>query len=66
MFRPIFAFFIVKHESREVVHFNVTRSPSDEWVAQQLREATPYGEGRSRFHRIGRPEAGSIPNAVSL
>lgn len=44
-FRPIFAFFLVKHGSREVVHFNVTRSPSDEWTAQQLREATPWGEG---------------------
>ncbi|MFC1609759.1 integrase core domain-containing protein [Myxococcota bacterium] len=45
LFRPIFAFFIIKHESREVVHLNVTRSPSDEWVAQQLREATSYGQG---------------------
>ncbi len=45
LFRPIFAFFIVRHETREVIHFNVTRSPSDEWAAQQLREATPWGEG---------------------
>ncbi len=45
LFGPIFAFFIVKHGSREVVHFNVTRSPSDEWTAQQLREATPWSEG---------------------
>jgi transposase InsO family protein len=26
-----------------VIHVGVTRSPSDAWVAQQLREATPYG-----------------------
>jgi len=26
----------------------VTRSPTDEWTAQQLREATPYGE-KPRF-----------------
>ncbi len=45
MFRPIFAFFIIGHATREVVHFNVTRSPSDEWVAQQLREATAWCEG---------------------
>ena len=44
-FRPIYAFFIVRHGSREVVHCNVTRAPTDQWVAQQLREATPYGEG---------------------
>ncbi|MBU0606783.1 MAG: integrase core domain-containing protein, partial [Armatimonadetes bacterium] len=45
LFRPIFAFFIVKHGTREVVHVGVTRTPSDRWAAQQLREATPYGEG---------------------
>ena len=45
MFRPVFAFFIIGHATREVVHFNVTRSPSDEWVAQQLREATAWCEG---------------------
>jgi hypothetical protein len=28
-----------------VVHFGVTRSPSDAWVTQQLREATPFGDG---------------------
>jgi putative transposase len=27
-----------------VIHVGVTRSPSDAWVAQQLREATPYGQ----------------------
>ena len=45
-FRPIYAFFIVAHGTREVVHVNVTRSPTDAWVAQQLREATPYDSAR--------------------
>ena len=44
-FRTIFVFFIIEHSSRRVVHFGITRSPSDEWVAQQIREATPFGEG---------------------
>jgi putative transposase len=48
LFRPLFAFFVVEHGSRRVVHVGVTRHPTDEWVAQQLREATPYGE-RPRF-----------------
>src|SRR5919199_5559955 len=48
LFRPLFAFFLVEHGSRWVVHAGVTRHPTDEWVAQQLREATPYGE-RPRF-----------------
>jgi putative transposase len=43
-FRPHFAFFIVELKSRKVIHVNVTRSPTDPWVAQQLREATPYGQ----------------------
>ena len=43
-FRPLFAFFIVERKSRRVIHVGVTRSPSDPWVAQQLREATPYGQ----------------------
>jgi hypothetical protein len=37
-------FFIVELASRRIVHFGVTRSPTDEWVVQQLREATPFGQ----------------------
>ncbi len=43
-FRPLFAFFIIELGSRRVVHVGVTRHPTDAWVAQQLREATPYDE----------------------
>jgi putative transposase len=43
-FRPLFAFFIIELQSRKVIHVNVTRSPTDPWIAQQLREATPYGQ----------------------
>jgi putative transposase len=42
-FRSLFAFFVIEVKSRKVIHVNVTRSPTDPWVAQQLREATPYG-----------------------
>ena len=47
-FRPLFAFFIIELKSRKVIHVNVTRTPTDLWVSQQLREATPYGE-RPRY-----------------
>lgn len=43
-FRAIFVFVIIEHSSRRVVHYGVTRTPSDRWVAQQLREATPFGD----------------------
>jgi putative transposase len=44
-FRTIFVFVIIELGSRRLVHFGVTRNPTDKWVAQQLREATPFGEG---------------------
>ena len=44
LFRPLYAFFVIELASRRVVHVGVTRHPSDPWVAQQLREATPFGQ----------------------
>src|SRR5207237_10334779 len=43
-FRSLFAFFIIDLHSRRVIHVGVTRSPTDAWTAQQLREATPFGQ----------------------
>jgi transposase InsO family protein len=34
---------VIELASRRVVHVGVTRHPTDAWVAQQLREATPFG-----------------------
>jgi putative transposase len=45
LYRSLYAFFIIELHSRKVIHVGVTRSPTDAWVAQQLREATAYGEG---------------------
>jgi putative transposase len=44
-FRSLFAFFITLLPSRKVIHVGVTRSPTDVWTAQQLREATAFGVG---------------------
>ncbi len=44
LFRPVYAFFVIALGSRRVVHMGVTRHPTDAWVAQQLREATPFGQ----------------------
>ena len=43
-FRSLFAFFIIELKSRKVIHVGVTRHPTDAWVAQQFREATPFGQ----------------------
>jgi putative transposase len=58
LFRPLFAFFIIELRSRKVIHVGVTKSPTDTWTAQQLREATPYGQTpkyliRDHDHKFG-------------
>jgi hypothetical protein len=52
-FRPIFAFFIVNVNTKEVVRVAVTRAPTEQWTAQQLREATPFGAGPQVLIRDG-------------
>jgi putative transposase len=47
-FRALFVFVIVELRSRRVVHFVVTRHPTDAWVTRQIREATPFGQ-KPRF-----------------
>ncbi len=44
LFRPLYAFFVIEVASQRVVHVGATRHPTDAWGAQQLREATPYGQ----------------------
>ncbi len=44
-FRPIFAFFIIEVNTRRGVHVSATRRPTRTWTAQQLRNATPFGQG---------------------
>ena len=44
-FRTLFVFVVIELGSRRVVHFGVTRHPTDQWVTQQLRDATPFGQG---------------------
>jgi putative transposase len=41
-FRILYVFVILHHESRKVVHFNVTESPTSAWTAQQIAEAFPW------------------------
>jgi transposase InsO family protein len=45
LFRPWYIFVIIELQTRRIVHAAVTRSPTDAWTAQQLREATPWGKG---------------------
>jgi putative transposase len=42
-FGVIYCFFVIAHNRRRILHFNVTRHPTSLWVVQQLREAFPFG-----------------------
>ncbi len=41
-FRVLYCFFVISHSRRRILHFNVTRHPTRQWIVQQLREAFPY------------------------
>jgi transposase InsO family protein len=40
-FQLLYCSFVIAHGRRRVLHFNVTRHPTSEWIVQQLREAFP-------------------------
>jgi putative transposase len=64
-FRPIFAFFIVDVNTKRVVHVGVTRAPTEEWTAQQLREVTPFGSGPQLLIRDGDTKYGAAFDGVA-
>ena len=39
-FRVLYCFVVIRHDSRRVVHFNVTEHPTAVWTGQQI--ATPF------------------------
>ncbi len=43
-FGLLYCFFIVAHDRRRILHFNVTRHPTSAWIAQQVREAFPFAD----------------------
>jgi putative transposase len=48
-FRLLFAFVVLSHDRRRIVHFNVTPNPTAEWAALQLLQAFPDGEAQPRY-----------------
>jgi putative transposase len=41
-FGMLYCFFVISHDRRRIVHFNVTGYPTSCWIVQQLREAFPF------------------------
>lgn len=42
-FKVLYVLIIISHDRRKIEHFAVTSNPSSSWVAQQIRETTPFG-----------------------
>jgi hypothetical protein len=40
-FQLLYVWFVLDHDRRRLIHFNVTTSPTARWAIQQLREALP-------------------------
>jgi putative transposase len=43
-FRVLYVFIVLRHDRRQVVHFNITMNPYATWTAQQIINAFPYEE----------------------
>jgi putative transposase len=41
-FGVLYCFFVISHDRRRILHFNVTKHPTSAWIIQQLREAFPF------------------------
>jgi hypothetical protein len=44
LFRQLYIFVVMELKTRRIMYTGVTKYPTDEWTAQQLREATPWGK----------------------
>jgi putative transposase len=41
-FGMLYCLFIIGHDRRRILHFNVTKHPTSIWIVQQLRQAFPF------------------------
>jgi transposase InsO family protein len=78
-FRVLYVFFVLAHDRRRVLHFNVTEFPSAAWTAKQIVEAFPEGtvpkyllrdrngifgdQFRRRVHGLGIEELPTAPRS---
>jgi putative transposase len=42
-FGVLYCFFVISHDRRRILLFNITKQPTSSWIIQQLREAFPFG-----------------------
>ena len=64
-FGVLYCLFVIGHDRRQILHFNVTKHPASRWIEQQLREAFPFesAPGFLIFDR-GSKYGAEVPAAV--
>ena len=66
LFRQWYVYVVMERQTRRIVHAGVTRFPTDEWTAQQLREATAWGRGPKYLIRDRDRKYGTHFSAVAM
>jgi hypothetical protein len=64
-FRCHFVFVVMHLGSRRILRAATTREPTSEWLAQQLRELTPFGQGPKSLLRDNETKFGRAFDAVA-
>jgi hypothetical protein len=78
-FRLLYALIVLGHDRRRIIHFNVTQSPTQVWLARQMTEAFPWDTAprfllrdrdasygptfRGRVHAMGLKEVVTAPRS---
>src|SRR6267143_4470998 len=64
-FSVLYGFFVISHDRRRILHFNVTKHRTSVWIVQQLQEAFPF-ESSPRFVILDRDAkyGAEVPAAV--
>lgn len=67
-FRVLLVLFVLRHDRRRVVHFNITEFPSAAWTSQQIIEAFPEDAAPKYMirDRDGTIQPSSIGRIVAL
>ena len=64
-FGVLYCFFVIRHDRRCILHFNITKHPTSSWIIQQLREAFPFGAApRFLIHDRDAKYGTEVPAAI--
>src|SRR3982074_3525657 len=62
-FSSLYCFFVISHDRRRILHFNITKHPTSSWIIQQLREAFPRLSHPPFWRGPRRPSSRQPPRA---